>query len=726
MDRAVSGAGRHPRAIGFAWFVGALTTVTGGYALVAARNPGFFLVDDIESSELPVMSHLGGELRNGTWPWVTERNWTVGLVAGDPQYGLFNPVSLLSYWVLDPIASLQWRVFLLVLFYVNMIAAGVFWAARCLGSSSPFAALAAVTAGLNLYVLYWNAAGWTSLLPGLAWFVVAVAALLAALERPDRPWRSVVAGVGVAMTFTAGAPFSLLAYSVTAAVLIGASLWAHRERIREFTLLLCALASGAIIGAVPWIVAMEYGTFARRPSGWYNNGFLTFHLEALLMSFTPSVRPFTGTFQGWKLLDQPVTYGSWLFAGAVALLWTRHVRLRAARLGVLLAGLVLFLGTLGPEGLGTFRWPFRLTPFALILLALAVVIVLEQAQWAPTRGSRSRRTILVAAGAVLTVLSFSLRPNLLVPLVTAIVLFVGVPLVLWCVRHRRPALLAITGMLSTVGIWTIIVLIHPETTDLIDLKAPGGIDLAQEDLRPLTGHRTLQLIEGIPAGSIRDVLANNYSMYGRDEAEFITGYSSLVPQPLGDLLCLSDNGYVCRDAPARLFRREPETGLRFVDLFGVSQIMVQKGSLLDGFEQARSSEWVPVAESDWWVMYQNGTRLGEAPVVWTSEGGTVEPVAESGYRVSLPAGGRLVLSRPIWPGTTVSVGGVEAELEPVADLFVGADFDRPVEGELSIGHVLPGRLPAAVAGAVGTAMLAGCAVAAFLASRRRRRASGPT
>ena len=175
-------------------------------------------------------------------------------------------------------------------------------------------------------------------------------------------------------------------------------------------------------------------------------------------------------------------------------------------------------------------------------------------------------------------------------------------------------------------------------------------------------------------------------------------------------------------AGATIFEREPETGLRYVDLFGVSQIMVQKGPHLETFEPARSAEWTPAIETEWWVMYRNGTALGQSPVVWTSEGGTVEATGD-GDRVSLPAGGEIVLSRPIWPGTTVSVGGVEAELEPVADVFVRASFDDAVSGELSIRNEVPGRSPAIVAAVAGAIGLVCCAV---VAGRRRRRSGAST
>ena len=82
----------------FIWLLGAVGIVSAGYAFVAYRNRGFFLVDDTESAILPMMAHLGDELRRGVWPAISERNWTVGLVAGDPQYSTFNPFSLFVYW----------------------------------------------------------------------------------------------------------------------------------------------------------------------------------------------------------------------------------------------------------------------------------------------------------------------------------------------------------------------------------------------------------------------------------------------------------------------------------------------------------------------------------------------------------------------------------------------------------------------------------------------------
>ncbi len=290
---------------------------------------------------------------------------------------------------------------------------------------------------------------------------------------------------------------------------------------------------------------------------------------------------------------------------------------------------------------------------------------------------------------------------------------------MWCTNHARRLLLVVVGLLSTAAIWVAIVAANPETTDLIDLNGPGDLATVQEDISPFNGHRTLQLLQQMPNANIRTILANDYSLYGTEPAEVINGYTSLVPDGLGRLLCLADPGYVCVDAASRIFEREPETGERYVDLFGVSQIMVQRGPVLDRFEQARSAEWVPALESEYWVMYRNGTALGQSPVVWISDGGSTEQV-DGVDRVSLPAGGQLVLSRPLWPGTSVTVGGVSAELEPIGDVFVGATFDEAVDGELRIGHELPGKWPAIATGVIGAVGLATCVGFAIARSRRRR------
>ena len=270
-----------------------------------------------------------------------ERNWTVGLVAGDPQYAMFNPVSLFT--LLGCRAARQPRLAdrsSSCCCTSTCSTAGVFWAARALGASthrsprwprsSPGSTCSSSTGR--------PPAGRRSC-PASPGSSSPSPPLLAALDRPDRPWRAVVAGLAVAAWSSRRAARSpCVAFvadrrsSSSASRFVGTR---RRARCRELGLVVGVAIVGR--GARRRAVARRRwptSTYTRRQAGSYNNGFLTFHLESLLMSFTPSVRPFTGTFQGWRYLDQPVTYGSWLFAGAVARRWSsRRVRLRPLAVG---------------------------------------------------------------------------------------------------------------------------------------------------------------------------------------------------------------------------------------------------------------------------------------------------------------------------------------------------------------------------------------------------------
>ena len=133
--------------------------MSAGYVFVVYRNRGFFLVDDTESAILPMMAHLGDELQTGVGPPSASATGPSAWSPGTRSTPRSTRSRCSSYWAVEPLQSLVLRIFLIVLVYVNLLTAGVFWCARAVGSTAPFAALAAVIAGLNVFILYWQAAG---------------------------------------------------------------------------------------------------------------------------------------------------------------------------------------------------------------------------------------------------------------------------------------------------------------------------------------------------------------------------------------------------------------------------------------------------------------------------------------------------------------------------------------------------------------------------------------
>ena len=255
------------------------------------------------------------------------------------------------------------------------------------------------------------------------------------------------------------------------------------------------------------------------------------------MSFTPSVRPFTGV----PGLEVPRPARDLRLVAVRRRRRRRVDATRPARRGRLggprSPASPLFVATLGPERLGPFRWPFRLVPFALILLTIATVVVLERAFRAPRRETRDRRRRPGRRGRrAHRALVPDPRQRSSLPLVTAVVLVAGVPFVA-VVRpstaaaraRRRPA------SPSTLGVWVAIVLRQPG--DHRPHRPQRARRADRRRARPICAADRPPDAAADPEHARRPtsatVLANDYSLYGTDEAEVINGYTSLVPDGLG-------------------------------------------------------------------------------------------------------------------------------------------------------------------------------------------------
>ena len=97
-----------------------------------------------------------------------------------------------------------------------------------------------------------------------------------------------------------------------------------------------------------------------------------------------------------------------------------------------------------------------------------------------------------------------------------------------------------------------------------------------------------------PPPTSASILATDYPLYGTGaRRSHQRVHLARTDEPRADCSASRDPGYAVRRRPRRgSSSGAPATGERYVDLFGVTQIMVQRGALLERFEQARSPEWV--------------------------------------------------------------------------------------------------------------------------------------
>ncbi|HNF14458.1 MAG TPA: hypothetical protein PK453_12375, partial [Leptospiraceae bacterium] len=62
------------------------------------QNEHFFFRDDYQTQYLPAFYEIGRLLNSGEFPFISTRTLLGGNFAGEYQYAIFNPFSMLSYF----------------------------------------------------------------------------------------------------------------------------------------------------------------------------------------------------------------------------------------------------------------------------------------------------------------------------------------------------------------------------------------------------------------------------------------------------------------------------------------------------------------------------------------------------------------------------------------------------------------------------------------------------
>lgn len=705
------------RARDVGWCALAMGVVVAAYAFVFARNRRFFFIDDLQHTLLATIYELGRSLRRGVWPIVQQRTWHSAFVAGDPQYGLFNPVTLLSYALVSREDDVAWGAFRLASSYACLVALGGYVACRAAGVRRSLAALGGASLATMPYVLYWNTASWHMGLVGYCWFVWALGALLFARRNPRHAW---LLAVPTYLVFAGGWPPAVIALGLCCLTI---GLWdvaVERVPLRTYVPVVLAVAAGAVAGLAPWIVSAEYLAIGRRESFWENTGFLTMHLEGLAGMFSPVSRPYLVSFFGARVTNQPITFVSVLVVTAIALCLLHRGR-RLPDSSLVVAAAVVLAATLGPSQAGPTRWPFRYLPFGLVLVLVASLVVVSRASLRRLLPTTARGFLPVAGvGVLLLWLCFTQRPSPKHVLYnTAILLFGGVVLVALLERGRSALAIGLAWACA-VAAFLLIVVTKPAMDEVPDLGAPMHLGDIEADVRVLDGERTVLLMRHVgPAEgvTIRNVPSGSYALFSRTAGPIVGGYSPVPLRRLSDaLFCANNFGWsVCPDVVDRLFAAEPRTGLPHVDLLGATQILAQRGDLADTLAARNPAGWrrESVGEHlDRWVRVAAAPLPGD--VTWASPRVTIRRAADGGAEVAKSDGGEAVFARPWLPGMRVTLDGRPLELSRLWGLYARAAIPPGMSGRLEIAYTLPR------AGMVGVAFAAGAMliVAAIVAGRR--------
>ena len=688
----------------------AVTVVT--VLLMWARNRRFFYRDDVEHQMIGAFTalHRNGYGINAVGGF--HRSWYLSLITGEVQFGIFNPLTP----VRDAIAAmgddLALNAMLIALLYLSISVTGAYTAARALRVSPSLSVAAALFATFNVHLLYWDAGSWTPALIGFSWFTWFVAAVW--WTRRDIRFAIAVPVAGFFLV-TAGWPHAMIAAGVVALVAGVQQLAERKWRAREAVTYTVACLATALLSAPTWMSAKVFADWAARaPHGLFNDGFLTHHLDAIGFAWSPFSQPYIDGFAGQGFMFEPITYIAWFLPLAAYWIVTSQKVRRAVRVDLVVAAVVC-VGMFGPSILGPTRWPFRFQPFAAFLVIMVAMNALQSAgdeKRDPRHFTDAWKWIAPVAWLALT----AFRPRLY-PMFLTIVLLVAITAAHRLFTGDRRRLFAPLLSASVVLTTLYLVMASPSPAMPGDRNAPSSraaitrqysaldkqrVFVLQGDL---AGAQTIEKKRGRfrlipnPPGSVTaaEMADGNIILAGDLDVEFVTGYSAMPHEALENTFMTRVFGWSTEGTAPALFTKETTTGRYWIDLMGVTRLLVQRGPQLDWLRAAVPARYPleTVAETGNWVLYSTAS--------------------DSVGLVTHTDGDSTVIARPVTPGMRISVNGVPTAFTTLNDVLPVVKATPADAGSITVTYRLPHQ------NAVFAMMALGLLALAWLGLAARRR-----
>ncbi|WOF24168.1 glycosyltransferase family 39 protein [Microbacterium betulae] len=704
----------------WAWPVltAALTLVLAASRLVV--TPRFYFSDDTERGSAGQWWQLGDQLLQGRLPMLDPSAWQAGNYWAEGQWGLLNPVT----WLIAIAARLSESPVLhatvVKLVFLVILSLGVYLLARQFGAHRPWAALAGVLVPVSGFVVYMDAASWSTDLFNVALFPWAWWALRRAVEHRRSPFPYLLVSY---LLITIGYVFGVMML----VVILVETLVRHAVRRDGARVVRTLLASawGALLTIVVYLPAVLTAPVTERGDAPFENlRFLNADLTDLASAGNPWV---SATIRSWgtEATEGPLVHIAWaLLLLPLALPLARSAVRRGIPLFVL-GGVALVL-VLGPSHMGPIRWPLRLIPYlAIVLVVVFAVGISRRYPQGATRRAFWLSGVVIGATSLLTWGNGPYAWKAI--LAAAAVAFAALVVLRWIARaprvRRRAAWAAVASMAVT-AVFVAGQLYFLPTSPLPSRDAPDSASALESVLPDAHG-------DGIVVGDAEDgwqddaswderLIANLWYFSPTDVSSM---YTVLPFETFGDDLCIDLRGKTCEAALDTLWSVDDETGLRVSDLMGVSTIVAMKDTYPD--EPEAPEGWTLAEEGEYTWLFERDEALPAAGgVVWTADGTAVSVTAQSDTEVTFTvdaAGedGRVVLSRLPYPGYSVD-GAVQ--VDAVRGWLLTVDVSDAAPGDSVTVSFRPPAWPLLVGSyvlalAVGAGWLVGGAIL------RRRRAA---
>jgi hypothetical protein len=298
-------------------------------------------------------------------------------------------------------------------------------------------------------------------------------------------------------------------------------------------------------------------------------------------------------------------------------------------------------------------------------------------------------------------------------LLTAL-LFIAIPIahhIFITYGQRVFAPLLVVSVVATTG-W--LMYASPSPAMPGDRNAPASRAAIASQYSVLSGHRVFVLQSDLAGamtierkrGRFRKIPNDSFAVTAKEmadgniiqaaniDAEFVTGYSAMPPDDLETVLGMKVNegsevfGWSTeRTAPA-LFTVEPTTGKTWIELMGVTAVMVQRGQQQQWFEASGPTGWTVSYEQPAWVLYTNSSAAKPTTVSY-HDAGVVVTETSGQSSITSSTGGKVLLSRPITPGMNITVGGKAVAFIGLSEAMPMITVPSGVTGDIAVSFSLP-------------------------------------
>lgn len=660
-------------------------------------NRRFYFYNDEENFYYPYYLEIGRQLRHGHWPLLTLSTLCGGNLSIDWQLGLFNPLSLFSYWLIAPTHNLELTSFFFAGFYITLIALGSYALARSFGLAYLPSLIAAAVLTTNNYVIFFYAGAWLAGLVSWCWLIWTWTALQ--MYRSSGRSVQLIGFIACAyLTVTSGWPHhTLLLALLMVAYLVEMILAEGIRSLKVIRFILGGISLALLVSPALLPAFLSY-SWTSRGIAFFNHDFLTPKVGDLLNSSIFFHLPHMRIYNGPAPVT-PLLHLAWfVFPLAPLLNWQGVVRALSGRWALGFFGVVSLLLLFGPESLGPLRYPIRALPCVHTVLLIGFLLAATQ----PNAFTLSKWRIVGSIGVVLIGLISSVWSR---PEFTALHVFgalVSLMLTLGAFHLIRAQAQRFLWVWLILGVLWGYVALHFLYRSNLEVAGPHSEIILSDPLpsaeKKFDGYS--YYVGPNPAASWhhwpREMFFAAQGIY--HGIDTINGETTLNPHAFSDRI--SDSLWTDVENPkavAYLFSINAETGQCILDLMRVNTLLLEKRTTALWAQPYLDDQWKKVEEGIYSIHYEKAQpNRSPSTLSWATPGTQATPTGlVSGEVESLSVTtdaqkGILVFARLWWPGYSANLDGQELPVAPLDGLFVKVSLPARARGLVTLTFVPPG------------------------------------